>query len=44
MVRTSQVAYQFYQKAGFDLEKIEKDFWAKGFDLYQMKFKNSSLT
>lgn len=41
MVRTSQVAYQFYQKSGFKLEKIEKDFWATGFDLYQMKLKNS---
>lgn len=44
MVRTTQLAFQFYQKAGFELEKIEKDFWAKGFDLYQMKFKNGSLT
>ncbi|WP_041264865.1 GNAT family N-acetyltransferase [Bernardetia litoralis] len=37
VVRTSQLAYKFYQKAGFELEKTEKDFWAKGFDLYQMK-------
>lgn len=36
MVRTSQLAYQFYQKMGFELEKIEKNFWAEGFDLYQM--------
>jgi ribosomal protein S18 acetylase RimI-like enzyme len=35
-VRTSQLAYKFYQKAGFELEFIEKDFWTKGFDLYQM--------
>lgn len=37
IVRTSQLSYRFYEKIGFDLEKIEKDFWAKGFDLYQMK-------
>ncbi len=38
MVRTSQVAYQFYEKNGFQLLKIEKDYWAVGFDLYQMEY------
>ncbi|WP_291727027.1 GNAT family N-acetyltransferase [Bernardetia sp.] len=37
IVRTSQLAYKFYQKIGFKLEKVEKDFWAEGFDLYSMK-------
>lgn len=37
VVRTTQLVYAFYQKLGFELEKTEKDFWAKGFDLYQMK-------
>ena len=37
IVRTTQLAYKFYEKMGFDIEKVEKDFWAKNFDLYQMK-------
>lgn len=37
IVRTTQLTYPFYEKMGFNLEKMEKDFWAKGFDLYQMK-------
>lgn len=40
VVRTSQLTYKFYEKMGFTLEKVEKDFWAKNFDLYQMKLKN----
>ncbi|MFD2999702.1 GNAT family N-acetyltransferase [Pontibacter toksunensis] len=37
VVRTTQRVYPFYEKMGFKLEKTEKDFWAKGFDLYQMR-------
>jgi N-acetylglutamate synthase-like GNAT family acetyltransferase len=37
IVRTTQLTYKFYEKMGFELEKTEKDYWAKGFDLYQMK-------
>jgi [ribosomal protein S18]-alanine N-acetyltransferase len=36
-VRTTQLVYQFYQKMGFVLEKTQPDFWAPGFDLYQLK-------
>lgn len=36
-VRTSQLAYRFYEKMGFKLESITKDYWAKGYDLYSMK-------
>ena len=36
-VRTSQHTDKFYEKGGFKLEFITKDYWAKGFDLYQMK-------
>ncbi|SIS73751.1 N-acetylglutamate synthase, GNAT family [Zobellia uliginosa] len=40
VVRTTQLAHKFYEKMGFELEKTEKDFWAKGFDLYQMTMSN----
>jgi len=42
IVRTTQFAYKFYEKMGFDLEKVEKDFWAENFDLYQMKMNNKN--
>lgn len=40
VVRTTQLVYKFYEKMGFGLEKVEKNFWAKGFDLYQMQMTN----
>ena len=40
IVRTSQLAYIFYQKQGFQLLFSEKDYWAEDFDLYQMEYKN----
>ncbi|MBC5992076.1 GNAT family N-acetyltransferase [Pontibacter cellulosilyticus] len=42
-VRTSQLVYRFYEKMGFDLELVDKDYWAKGFDLYQMKMPLNTL-
>lgn len=39
IVRTTQLVYKFYEKMGFQLTKVEKDFWAEGFDLYQMELK-----
>ncbi|TAF65016.1 MAG: GNAT family N-acetyltransferase [Cytophagales bacterium] len=36
IVRTSQVAYKFYEK---QLLEIKKDYWAEGFDMYNMEYK-----
>ncbi|NRB46436.1 MAG: GNAT family N-acetyltransferase [Saprospiraceae bacterium] len=37
IVRTSQLAYSFYAKFGFDIAKIEEDYWAPGLHLYDMQ-------
>lgn len=39
VVRTTQLVYKFYQKQGFKIDKTEKNYWANGFDLYQMHMK-----
>src|SRR5215831_4367071 len=36
-VCTSQFAYKFYGKFGFEIVEIKKDFWAPGLDLYKME-------
>ncbi len=35
-VRTSQLAWKFYEKFGLELKEIVKDYWDIGFDLYSM--------
>lgn len=43
VVRTTQLVYKFYEKIGFQLYKVEKDFWAVGLDLYEMKIEINYL-
>ena len=38
-VRTSQFVYGFYEKHGFELKEVVKNYWAQGFDLYYMEYK-----
>ncbi|MGV3541248.1 MAG: GNAT family N-acetyltransferase [Rufibacter sp.] len=38
IVRTSQLVYRFYEKMGFALVNVEKDYWAANYDLYQMEY------
>jgi ribosomal protein S18 acetylase RimI-like enzyme len=36
-VWTSQLAYKFYAKFGFETQEIKEDFWGPGLDLYRME-------
>ena len=39
IVRTSQLAYGFFEKKGFVLQSVTKDYWAPEMDLYEMLYK-----
>lgn len=43
VVTTSQLAFKFFEKFGYKLSKIEKNFWGEGLDLYEMEMLNESL-
>ena len=36
-ITTSQHAWQFFAKFGFELTETKKDYWGKGLDLYRME-------
>lgn len=38
IVRTSQHAYEFYEKKGFKLLERHINYWAEGFDMYKMSY------
>lgn len=38
VVRTSQLAFKFYEKNGFVLKQVHKDYWAPGYDMYKMVY------
>ena len=37
IVTTSQHAYKFFEKFGYRVNRIEKNHWGKGLDLYEME-------
>ncbi|MDT0294775.1 GNAT family N-acetyltransferase [Mesonia ostreae] len=42
IVRTIQLVYPFFEKNGFKVMQVEKDYWSKGFDLYLMEYQNKA--
>lgn len=43
-VRTSQLAFGFYERFGLQVREIVPDYWAEGFDLYYMDANLDSLS
>jgi len=40
IVTTSQLAFKFFEKFGYNISRIEKDYWGEGLDLYEMEMVN----
>ncbi len=41
VVTTSQFAYKFFEKFGYHITRIKKDYWGEGLDLYEMEMPNT---
>tara|TARA_R110000868_G_scaffold4211_6_gene26465 strand:- start:9911 stop:10033 length:123 start_codon:yes stop_codon:yes gene_type:complete len=39
-VTTSQLAYKFFEKFDYSINRIEKNYWGEGLDLYEMEKAN----
>ena len=37
IVTTSQLTYKFFEKFGYTVNRVEKDYWGEGLDLYEME-------
>lgn len=44
IVRTSQFAYQFYEKHGFDTIETKENYWAEGIHMYKMAYQEKQLS
>lgn len=42
VVRTSQLAYRFFEKFGFKTEYTDQNYWGEGLDLYYMSLISSA--
>ena len=40
IVTTSQLAYKFFEKFGYSINRIEKNYWGESLDLYEMEKSN----
>ena len=37
IVTTSQLAYKFFEKFDYSINRIEKNYWVEALDLYEME-------